>query len=109
MCLSTHRRADAINGAVAVEQVVGVERNDLAGRRDEMDAGALDATDTEIEAVHELDDRDAEHVLVADAGGKWHLRQAAQELGHALASVLRSGGEREQLHELAQQNRLLLE
>src|SRR6476646_583835 len=38
----------------AIEQVVGIEGNDLALRRHEMDAGALHGADAEIVAVEKL-------------------------------------------------------
>src|SRR5882672_2531204 len=81
--------ADAIDAAVTIKQVVGVERNDLALRCDEMNAGALDVADAEIEAVEKLHDGDAEHVLVAEIGRGLEGRQAAQEFGQALAGVER--------------------
>src|SRR5262245_42379158 len=43
-------------GAGTVEEVVGVEGNDLPLRRDKVDARALDAADAKIESVHELHD-----------------------------------------------------
>src|SRR5688572_30351882 len=52
---------DAAVGAVAIEQVVGVERNDTLLRRHEMDAGALHLRHAEIEAIQELDAEDPEH------------------------------------------------
>src|SRR6266853_1837932 len=64
-----HAGANAIDAAVTIEQIVGVERNDLGLRRDEMNAGAFDVADAEIEAVEKLHDGDAEHVLVARSAG----------------------------------------
>src|SRR5262245_37855877 len=49
-------RANPIDAAVAIEQVVSIERDDLAVRGHEMNAGALHAAEAEIEAVHELHD-----------------------------------------------------
>src|SRR5206468_4141767 len=46
-CLRRHGGADLVDLSVAIEQIVGVERNDLPVRRDEVDAGALHATDAE--------------------------------------------------------------
>src|SRR5258706_9250092 len=89
--IAGHPGANAVDAAVAIEQVVGVERNDLALRRDEMDAGALDVADAEIEAVEKLHDGDAEHVLVAEIGRGLEGRQATQEFGQALAGIERSG------------------
>src|SRR3954454_25361628 len=66
--------------AFAIEQIVGVERNDLPLRRHEMDAGALHRTDAEIVAVEELHDDDAEHLVVAEIGRHLHLRQAAEQI-----------------------------
>ena len=63
--------------AVAIEQVVGIERDDLSGRRHEMDARALDAADTKIEAIEKLHDRDPKDVLVGQPGRRFDLRQAA--------------------------------
>src|SRR5262245_34345672 len=45
---------------VAVEEIVGVEGDDLALRRYEVDAGALDRGDAEVETVEELHDDNAE-------------------------------------------------
>jgi hypothetical protein len=84
-----HAGANAIDAAVTIKQVVGVERNDLAPRLDEMNAGALDVADAEIEAIEKLHDGDAEHVLVAEIGRGLEGRQAAQEFGQALAGVER--------------------
>src|SRR5262245_63281888 len=66
-------------GAGAVEEVVGVEGDDLLLRRHEVDAGALHAADAEIEAVHELHDDHAEHAVVAKLRRCFYLRQTAQE------------------------------
>src|SRR5450432_4758660 len=76
--------ANAVDAAVTIKQIVGVERNDLALRRDEMNAGTLDVADAEIEAVEELHDGDAEDVLIAQPVGHLETRQAAQEFRHAL-------------------------
>src|SRR5687767_5456245 len=71
--------------SVAVEEIVGVEGDDLALRRDEVDAGALHRGDAEIEAVEELHDHDAEDLVVAEVGRHFDLRQAAKEIAeHAL-------------------------
>src|ERR1700757_3327717 len=51
---------------VAVEQGVGVEGNDLALRRHEMDTGALDLGEAEIEAIQELHDHDPEDLVIAE-------------------------------------------
>src|SRR5206468_863682 len=69
--------SDAVDGAVAIEQIVGVERDDLAALGDEMDAGAFDVADAEIEAVEKLHDGDAEDVLVAEIVGHLHGWQTA--------------------------------
>src|SRR3546814_3310363 len=57
--------ADTLDLAVSVEQVVGVERNDLSFRREEVDATALYAAQVKVVAIHELDNGHAKHVLVA--------------------------------------------
>src|ERR1700685_1534096 len=62
--LAGQTRADAVDFAVPIEQVVGVERNDLARGRHEMDTGAFDVANAEIEAIEELHNGDAKHVFV---------------------------------------------
>src|SRR3954447_8717593 len=64
--------------AFAIEQVVGVERNDLPLRRHEMNARALHRADAEIVAVEELHDDDAEHLVVSEIGRHLDLRQTAE-------------------------------
>src|SRR5882757_4438579 len=93
ICLSLRprrrqRSTNAVDAAVAVEQVVGVERDNLSVRGHEVDAGALDPADAEIEAIHELHDGDAEHVLVAQTLWHRHLRQAAQKFREPLGRVV---------------------
>src|SRR5262249_34153799 len=85
--LGAHASADLVDPAVAIEQVVGVERDDLPVRRHEVDARPLHATETEVEPVHELHDHDAKHILVREAGGRFEFRQAAEEFGEPLARV----------------------
>ena len=51
-----------------MQQVVGVERDDPAVRRDEVDARAFDPGQAEVEAVEEGDDRHPEHLVVAERG-----------------------------------------
>src|SRR5262249_37198766 len=70
-----------------IEGVVGVERNDAALGRHEMDTGALDVGQTEIEAVEKLHDGDAKDVVVARALGHRHVGHAAQEPPHTLLGV----------------------
>src|SRR5450432_3227077 len=88
--ISGHARANAVDAAVAIKQIVGVERNDLPLRRDKMNAGALDVADAEIEAIEELHDGDAENVCVAQPVRHLESRQAAQEFGDAFAGVERT-------------------
>src|SRR5580658_7379044 len=66
--------------AFAIEQVIGVERNDLALRRDEVNAGALYRRDAKIVFVEELHDDDAEHLVVAEVARHLDLGQAAQQI-----------------------------
>src|SRR6266849_631698 len=101
-----HAGANAVDAAVPIKQIVGVEWNDLALRRDEMNAGTLDVADTEIEAVEELHNGDAEHVLVAEIGRRLEGRQATQEFGEALAGVEWPRRQRKQLNELFTQHRV---
>src|SRR5262245_38984788 len=96
-------------GSGAVEEVIGVEGDDLFLRRDEVDAGALHAADAEIEAVHELHDDHAEHAVVAEFGRRFHLRQAAQETMQAGVGLLAGGGERQQVEQALAQLRILIE
>ena len=49
-----------------------------------MDAGPLHLAEVEVEAVEELDDRHAEHVLVRQLLRHLELRQAAQEAAQRL-------------------------
>jgi len=49
----SHRRRLRGYRLLAVQHVIGVERNDPAGRGDKVDAGALHAGETEIEAIEE--------------------------------------------------------
>src|SRR5262245_57377811 len=102
-------RADPVDATVTIEQVVSIERDDLAIRGHEMNTGALDPAEAEIEPIHELDDRDPEHVLVGEACRHFRLGQAAQEFGQPRRRVVGAGGEGEQLDELLLQNGLLLE
>src|SRR5262249_61075319 len=61
----------------SVEGVVGVERDDATLRRHEMNAGALDIGQAEIEAVEELHDGDPEDVLVTRTLRHRYIGQAA--------------------------------
>src|SRR3546814_11098214 len=70
--------ADTLELAVSVEQVVGVERNDLSFRREEVDATALYAAQVKVVAIHELDNGHAKHVLVAQVLRCGELRQTAK-------------------------------
>jgi hypothetical protein len=49
----SHRRRLRGYRLLTVQHVIGVERNDPAGRGDKVDAGALYAGETEIEAIEE--------------------------------------------------------
>src|SRR6188474_3398970 len=89
--------AELLGKAVAVEEIVGVERDDLLLGRDEVDAGALDRGDAEIEAVEELDDHDAEDLVVAEIGRHLDLRQAAQEIAEHALGALAARCERQQI------------
>src|SRR3546814_1975166 len=70
--------ADTLDLAVSVAQVVGVERNDLSFRREEVDATALYAAQVKVVAIHELDNGHATHVLVAQVLRCGELRQTAR-------------------------------
>src|ERR1051326_8576128 len=72
------RLPQAFVDAFAIEQVVGIERDDLPLRRHEMDAGALHRSDAEIVAVEELHDDDTKHLVVTEIAGHLDLRQATQ-------------------------------
>src|ERR1700722_2167150 len=50
----------------AVEHIIGVERDDLSLRRDEVDARALHGRDAEIVLVEKLHDDDPEHFVIAE-------------------------------------------
>src|ERR1700694_3346047 len=78
--------------AVAVEKIVGVEGDDLAFARDEVNAGALHRGDAEIVAVEELHDDDAEDFVVAEIARHFDLRQAAEQIAeHALGALAARG------------------
>src|SRR5580693_6603087 len=66
--------------SVPVEQIVGIERDDLAVGRHEVDAGALDRGNAEIEAVEELNDHDAEDLVVTEIVGNLDLGQATEKI-----------------------------
>src|ERR1044072_673490 len=83
--------------AIAVEQIVRIERNDLAVRRHEMNAGALHRADAEIVLVEELHDHDAEHLVVAEIGRDLDLRQAAKQIAKRGLRRLSRGGQRHQI------------
>src|SRR5258707_1073628 len=66
--------------SVAVEHVVGVEGDEaLAVRVGDVDAGLFDAAEVEGLGVDELDDEDAEEVVVAEVFGGEDLGEAAEE------------------------------
>src|SRR3546814_8003457 len=90
--------ADTFDLAVSVEQVVGVERNDLSFRREEVDATALYAAQVKVVAIHELDNGHAKHVLVAQVLRCGELRQTAKKAGQ-LVGVFAKRAEREQVGE----------
>src|ERR1700690_1831558 len=71
--------ADPVDASVAIEQVVGVERDDLPGWRQEVDARPLDPTEAEVVRVEEFDDRETEDVVVTETLRHGDLRQAAEE------------------------------
>src|SRR5690348_14742054 len=62
----------------AIEQVVGVERYDLAFRRDEMNTRTLHRRHAEVVLVQELNDRDAKNLVVTEIVRHLDLRQTAQ-------------------------------
>ena len=64
---------------VAVEKVVGVERDDLTRGSDEVDARALHPRNAEIVCIKKFDDGDAEDVFVAHALRHRNLWQATEQ------------------------------
>src|SRR5690242_17346130 len=87
-----HRRQAGIaGGTVAVEEVVGVEGDDLSPRRHEVDAGTLHGRQAEVEAVEELHDDDAEDAVVAEVSRHLELRQAAQQAAQRRLRLLAGG------------------
>src|SRR6185312_5712098 len=68
------------NRTVAVEEIVGVEGDDLRLGRDEMDAGSLHRGDTKVIAVEERHDRHPEHLVVAEVVGHLDLGQTAEQV-----------------------------
>ena len=81
---------------VAVEHVVGVEGDEtLAVGVGDVDAGFFDAAEIEGLGVDELDDEDAEEIVVAEIFGGEDLREAAEEFAECVGLRLRGvvGGE----------------
>ncbi len=78
---------------VAVEHVVGVEGDEALGVGvGDVDAGFLDGAEIEGLGVDELDDEDAEEIVVAEALGGEDLGEAAEEFAQGAGLRLRASG-----------------
>src|ERR1700679_2432804 len=91
---------------VAVEHVVGVEGDKAftVGVGD-VDAGLLDGTEIEGLRVDELDDEDAEEIVVSEVLWREHLREAAEEFAEGVGLRLRGVVGREEFEDLIAQVR----
>src|SRR4051812_36505669 len=95
--------------ARAVEAVIGVERNQPAIRRREMDARTLDGAEVEIEAVEKLDDRDLERVLIGKAGRRLDSGQAAEQACEPALAIILDRRQRQQIEDAGLERRIALE
>ena len=68
---------------VAIEEVVGVERDEAAIGMGDVDAGFFDRTDLEGMGVEELHDEDAENIFIAEIGGSGDARKTTEEFAKA--------------------------
>src|ERR1700743_3174772 len=95
---------------VTVEHVVGVEGDEaLAVWVSDVDTGLFDATEVEGLGVNELDDKDAEEVVVAEVFGDEDLREAAEEFAEGAGLSLRGMVGREEFEDLAAEVGVLLD
>jgi hypothetical protein len=91
---------------VAIEHIVSVERDETftVGVGD-VDAGLLDGTEIEGLRVDELNDEDAEEIVVSEVLWREHLREAAEEFAEGVRLRLRGVVGREEFEDLIAQVR----
>ncbi len=74
---------------VAIEEVVSIEGNKATVGMDDVNAGLLDAANVEGVGVEELNDEDAENILVAEFGGRGDSGEAAEEFAQRCCARLK--------------------
>lgn len=81
---------------IAVEQVVGVERDEAAIGVDDVDAGFFDGADVEGVSIEKMDDEHTENIFVAEIGGSGNAREATEKFAEAGGAGFRRmvGGEK---------------
>lgn len=81
---------------IAVEEVVGVERDEAAIGVDDVDTGFFDGADVEGVRIEEMDDEHTENILVAEVGGSGNAWEATEKFAEAGGAGFRRmvGGEK---------------
>src|SRR5690348_9355250 len=95
--------------SAAIEEIVGVERDDLAFGGDEMDAGALHRRHAEVVLVEELHNHDAKDLVVAEIVRHFDLRQATKQVAEYRLRSLAGRRQRKQVEQPALQFGVALE